>query len=165
MIYLSNVLRDESIISQPHQVPVSFGVNGVRESSMILFFRKIAHTHNTTLYLNARKGKRRPWYVQEVYLYRKKFHSSKSLLFFFKWLWNLIRVARLETYVLLDWVYDMFHSAYMLVATAHATKYKDDSLLQIYLFRFSHFTKMLKTKIVFGTSSQDPPIFNLAFTL
>ena len=59
----------------------------------------------------------------------------------------------------------MFHSAYMLVATAHATKYKDDSLLQIYLFRFSHCTKMLKTKMLFGTSSQDPPNFNLAFTL
>ena len=29
------------------EVPVSYRVNGVRESSMILFFRKIAHRHHS----------------------------------------------------------------------------------------------------------------------
>ena len=59
------------------EVPVSYRVNGVRESSMILFFRKIAHRHQLTLYLNALTGKGRP--LQGVYI-RKI--SLRNLTFF-----------------------------------------------------------------------------------
>ena len=68
--YLSNIW-DESIILQLHQVPVSSQVNGVRESSMILFFRKIAHS---TLYLNEAAHLQQPAKGVLLRVYYKKFH-------------------------------------------------------------------------------------------
>ena len=77
------------------EVPVSYRVNGVRESSMILFFRKIAHRHQLTLYLNALTGKGRP--LQGVYI-RKI--SLRNLTFFHTYIYiDLLLLLQIYVYM------------------------------------------------------------------